>query len=490
MKNSIILITGIILWMTLSCDPKGEPDNIGVKITIFAPGYDTTSCKVFNYDLLDYHENILSEVRLDASGKGIMQMEIPNPVFYKLGFGDKTIDIFLKPGDELTVEITGTGPETYVSFAEDEASVNDYLYKVGLMWEQINEQLPAQMYSGADRFSYALDSVNRDLTDLYHNHFDSIDLSDDLRKALKIKNEAGLLIQKQIYKLVNQHDSIPESKMLPPFRNIYADLPMQDRYFDLHISEYAMALNLFLRFKIHPSIWHGDRKKYFELREQLPVLAEQKIIEGSYPEGIKEFLLASNADHWLADVGITPAADTIYNHFIAEYRNSAYLPTLRKKYNEWVSISKGHPAPEITGISPDEDTVRLSDLKGKIVYVDVWATWCGPCKEEFPYSGSLIKEFEQNGEVAFLFVSVDKNAETWKKYLKEDNPPKGIHINELKVKQHPSVYMSYKIWGIPRYILIDRDGNIVNPLAPKPSSGRIKDLITELLQDEQAMLYN
>ncbi len=485
MKNSLFLMAAITLWLTFSCNPKGKPAGNYAKITILFPAHDTTSIKVFNYDLIDSHQNILAEIRPDSLGKGHIQPEIPGPAFYKLGFGDETFDIFLKPGDELTVGITRNGPETSVTFAGDESSVNGYLYKSGPMWEKINGQLNFHIDADENKFSHVCDSLKSVLVESQNAFFDTVALPENIRDALKIKYGSGLLLQKQIYKLIHQHDSVPENKIPTNLRDIYADMPLNAVYLDQLIVEYAMALNFFLRYKIHPSIWSGDRRKYFELREQLPVLAKQQISEASYPVGVKEFLQASNVAHWLADIGLTPVTDTIYNQFVTEYRNSAYLPAIREQYKEWVSISKGHPAPEITGISLEGDTIRLSDLKGKIVYIDVWATWCGPCKAEFPYSVSLQKEFEQNDEVAFLFVSIDSKPQDWKKYLKDENPPKGIHINEVKVKQHPTIHKSYKLWGIPRYILIDRDGNIVSPKAPRPSSDEIKVMISELVQNNQ-----
>lgn len=134
----------------------------------------------------------------------------------------------------------------------------------------------------------------------------------------------------------------------------------------------------------------------------------------------------------------------------------------------------------------------LSDLKGKYVYVDVWATWCGPCKVEIPHLKELEKEYHDKN-IAFVSISVDNGrgykAETeeeafnlskdgWKKMIAEKEMG-GIQLFSDKAWESDFV-QGYKITGIPRFILIDPDGNIVSADAPRPSSPAIKELFNSL----------
>ena len=137
-------------------------------------------------------------------------------------------------------------------------------------------------------------------------------------------------------------------------------------------------------------------------------------------------------------------------------------------------------------------TTSLEDLKGKYVYVDVWATWCGPCKAEIPSLKRLEKEYHGKN-IQFVSLSVDDGRgykaetqeeaaalgkEAWKKMIAEKELG-GIQI--LAPNGWKSQFVQdYKINGIPRFILIDPDGNIVTPDAPRPSSDGIKELFTEL----------
>jgi thiol-disulfide isomerase/thioredoxin len=129
--------------------------------------------------------------------------------------------------------------------------------------------------------------------------------------------------------------------------------------------------------------------------------------------------------------------------------------------------------PDITG-----KPVSLSDFKGKIVFVDVWATWCGPCKKEIPYLQALEEEFH-NKDIVFMSVSVDveKDKEIWKKFV-VDQKLGGV---QLMAGGRSKIAMDYKINGIPRFMLFDKDGNIIDVDAARPSDPKLKELISEWL---------
>ena len=128
----------------------------------------------------------------------------------------------------------------------------------------------------------------------------------------------------------------------------------------------------------------------------------------------------------------------------------------------------------------------LKDLRGKYVYVDVWATWCGPCKAEIPALKEVEKKYHGKN-IAFVSLSVDddrshggsweKAHETWKNFVAKENLG-GVQLFAPKGWKSEFV-QGYKINGIPRFILIDPKGNIVTPTAPRPSSEELIKLFDE-----------
>ncbi|MBK9736330.1 MAG: TlpA family protein disulfide reductase [Saprospiraceae bacterium] len=131
--------------------------------------------------------------------------------------------------------------------------------------------------------------------------------------------------------------------------------------------------------------------------------------------------------------------------------------------------------PDFTYATVKGKKTGLSDLKGKVVYIDVWATWCGPCLRELPALERLEERFKDDSNIAFVSVSVDADKTAWAKMVKDKNMG-GIQLY-AEGEWNSSIVTDYKINGIPRFIIIGKDGNIVNANASRPSS---KEIVSEL----------
>lgn len=149
---------------------------------------------------------------------------------------------------------------------------------------------------------------------------------------------------------------------------------------------------------------------------------------------------------------------------------------LRVLKNTLNVLKEGAPAIDFKFPDANGKQVALSDFKGKLVYIDVWATWCGPCKQEIPHLKKLEEEYRSK-DIVFLSVSVDKTKDhaKWKEFLVKEEL-KGVQIFGGDDAQK-YVIQSYKISGIPRFILVGRDGNIISIDAPRPSSSEIRPLL-------------
>ena len=132
------------------------------------------------------------------------------------------------------------------------------------------------------------------------------------------------------------------------------------------------------------------------------------------------------------------------------------------------------------GLSLQTLKTSLEDLKGKVVYIDVWATWCGPCLREIPALKILETDYHDKN-IAFVSLSIDevKDYDKWRTMIIEKKL-KGIQLmadNNWKSK----FVTDYGIKGIPRFIIIDIDGRIVSSDAPRPSNSEIRVIFDELL---------
>ena len=138
----------------------------------------------------------------------------------------------------------------------------------------------------------------------------------------------------------------------------------------------------------------------------------------------------------------------------------------------------GDAAIDFTYPDKDGNNVALSDFIGSVVYVDVWATWCGPCRAEMPFLHDLEAEYSDKN-VTFIGVSVDeeKNRQVWLDMM-EEKDMQGVQIFADGWSQ---ITKDYAINGIPRFMLFDTEGNVSNLNADRPSSDDIRPALDALL---------
>lgn len=150
-------------------------------------------------------------------------------------------------------------------------------------------------------------------------------------------------------------------------------------------------------------------------------------------------------------------------------------------YEIAVSKMEGTPSPDFTYENHKGGTTSIKDFKGKYVYIDVWATWCGPCRGQIPYLKELEKKYHDKN-IVFVSLSIDKQKDydKWKQFVTKESLG-GIQL--IADKDWKSDFaVAYNIKSIPRFILIDPKGNVVNADAPRPSEGALQELLGNLLK--------
>ncbi|WP_027002583.1 TlpA family protein disulfide reductase [Hugenholtzia roseola] len=148
------------------------------------------------------------------------------------------------------------------------------------------------------------------------------------------------------------------------------------------------------------------------------------------------------------------------------------------KFANYQSLSAGKPFPDFSFLDKDEKRVTLESLKGKVVLVDFWATWCAPCVAEFPHSKKLMQTFE-NQEVVFLNICIDSNQADWEKMLTAHQLG-GVQVF-VSPEESLLLRKNYQISGIPHYFLLDKNGIILKNKTIRPSQNAA-ELIEKALE--------
>jgi len=167
---------------------------------------------------------------------------------------------------------------------------------------------------------------------------------------------------------------------------------------------------------------------------------------------------------------------------LEEKYNEKYIERIVSKFIEEhkfaMKLEKGTVSPLFEDyVNYDGSKTSLSDFKGKYIFIDVWATWCAPCKTQIPFLEELEKEYHDKN-IVFVSMSVDKqkDLEKWKTMVKEKEMS-GIQI--IAPNATSSAFTrAYNINSIPRFILIDPEGKIIDYDAPRPSD---KENVKKLL---------
>ena len=140
------------------------------------------------------------------------------------------------------------------------------------------------------------------------------------------------------------------------------------------------------------------------------------------------------------------------------------MPTLEPVYKEYqieLKTSSGNPYIEITSLKADGTALALSELVGKTEYVlvDLWASWCGPCRRLMPVLKELYTSYHPSGKLEILGVSCDRDEAAWLKAIEEDELP-WLHIRDQRAEPY-NPCDHYGISAIPTTILINKEGMIV-----------------------------
>lgn len=166
-------------------------------------------------------------------------------------------------------------------------------------------------------------------------------------------------------------------------------------------------------------------------------------------------------------------------------KQKEYLDARAKQFAKFI----GNPSPTFENYENYKGgETSLDDLKGKYVYIDIWATWCGPCKAEIPSLKEVEKDYHGKN-IEFVSISVDngrgykeKTVEAskigWKEMIAQENLG-GIQLFSDNAWKSDFI-TGYEINSIPRFILIDPAGNVVNADAPRPSSPKLRTLFDAL----------
>ncbi len=399
--------------------------------------------------------------------------------YYSMKFRGRDYDIFLTPGDSLSIQIDLENKEQPLSFEGTGSGINTYLrnrikmdYDMSIK-KRILFKLKYPEFTDTLRYkrdyllSHLKDSRDTiaDVTSSFYEKersFLNIDWAQDHIDFKELANKYGSStywnrIQEYNMDFIEELDlDDPNFLVFPKFRKLLKD------YFGFRVDgivEREVPGNSTLGMVIT-----GRHTKKYDMVGQY--FKNKEVADYLKKEVVKSLIMEDG----------TPTMNPLIIKFYNEVGNAAYKDTISQYVQKYAYIDDGSMAPDFPVTDPQGVMKKLSDFKGKYVYIDVWASWCGPCKHEIPYFNQLKEEYKTKN-IEFISISIDNTKEPWKRVLTDWN----LSGNQFFADGawNSVLAKSYQLKGLPQFILIDPEGQIVDLSAARPS-GRIRDDLNRL----------
>lgn len=379
--------------------------------------------------------------------------------------------LYLEPAStiDLTIE------NGLFNFDGDLKIINSYYHKINLNaregQEYVNANYRRYMSSSSSEQQVYFDSLITFGIELKKQIETDNSISNHYRKILidklslfEITQRIFFDTQVDVNKIFNEGISVVLDSTLS---NVFKDIQLHPNFLNYPAYTSSLSNRLWPIFDdiLNYHYDHGVKTEKYEY-------VKGAILKDAKLNDYRELLLALFVAHMSYDSRMHYDEEVKFIElFHRDYPHSKYLKGLNYILTDYHELKGGMPMKDLEMQDIDGKVFKLSDFRGNLIYIDVWATWCGPCVDELESSKKLSKKYSNYQDLKFLYVSIDEDTEKWKKFLKKNPQITGLHglQNPGFIADSSLVTSLYKIGGIPRYIMIDKNGNIITANAKFPS---------------------
>jgi thiol-disulfide isomerase/thioredoxin len=457
----LIAVSFVSVWVSCkNSSPKYKPTTTSIEGQI-------TSAESPNIKFLGIDEQ---NVTLDANGKFTLNTKLSQAGIYRLLLGYQAINIYLEPGNKVSFTSDFRNPAN-TKFTGDHATENNYLVAYEKSKADALQDDFKSLYSlDQDAFLKKIEERTQKIIQHQQNYQKENEaFAQTFAEVLSEDISYDASIMKLNYPTYYSYFNPDSTLILSDTYDSFLQNLTPDKESNLLIPSFRSFIPLYLTFQAEQDTTQNaksDTYKKFQVISKN--LTQKSIKEIAYYELLKEAI--QTEPNGVAEV-------------ISDYTNlqtnPVYNQEINTMFNSWRHLIKGNPAPEWNYRDSKNKEVSLSSLKGKVVYIDVWATWCGPCLRELPHLEKLQEHYSKSSDIVFVSISIDQDKNAWAAMLK-DKQMKGTQLiadNAWSSK----IVSDYRINGIPRFMIIGRDGNIVDANAIRPSSKKLISILDKAI---------
>ncbi|KAF2332008.1 TlpA family protein disulfide reductase [Flavobacterium daemonense] len=404
-------------------------------------------------------ELVNKEIKLKPDGSFSENLKLGYDGIYKIETGKNSIPLYLTKDSKLIIAADDANLAPTLKFTDKGSIENQYLAKKQLITLVIPSE---ELYKlDENEFLKKLQEIKTSVNTLYlKTKFTDADFKTKEARSIHYLEQKHLLYYKNLHNFYAKLNGFEVSKIYPKLDETI-DFDNESEF--LFSNEYQeLAL-----YKFYANI-NGDGSQ--------PAKDRMTEIKSLKSQSLKNHLIENSTN----DVNMeNPDFEKTYQEYLSITNDPIIKQTLTANYNATNAIQPGNLSPKFDYENHKGGKTSLEDLKGKYIYIDLWATWCGPCREQFPFLQKVEEQYKEKN-IEFVAISLDaiKDHSKWSKFVTEKQLS-GIQLladNEMKSK----FIKDYGIYEIPTFILIDPSGKIVNARAPKPSDPKLIDLLNSL----------
>lgn len=463
MKKFILIFLSTILFF--SCKNEKNVKNYAV----FNGTISGSDDKMVYFRSESMDEQYNDSASIDDNGFFSIKLDLKAPKYYSFKIGDQYSILYLSPGDSVSAKVIADNFDETLNYSGTGSECNNYLADLLLIESKFPSPYDFLSLKPED-FIKKTDSLEKILMENLNKTFTNESEFKKLEKNRIICKKANLrLIYPQYYSYYNNNQSlsnIPES-----FYEFEKQLDINDStlYTEPEMAKYVKS---FISSKSEEFFTQTDTNLDESVRYAIAALdvVEKKLTNTSLKEYFSNIFIKEHVKYnGIKDI------EPLMSKFSSICKNELYIKSINEDIQKWEALKAGNVAPNFSFPDIKGKLISLSDFKGKYVYIDVWATWCGPCKAEAPHFEELKKIFKGKN-IVFISVSVDDTKEPWEKMVTEKQ------LSDIQIFASgwsSSITKDYLINSIPRFLLIDRDGKILDSNADRPS-GKIADILSKL----------
>lgn len=421
------------------------------------------------------NSNLLSGDSTDANGIAWITNETSSPIlgYISLDGYRFPIPLYLENGMSNEINVL---PDT-VSIQGSGRSINSYLYLSGLSYRSFRKNT-----KGIDSASKknAIIQLDRDF-DVIAGLVNSDQDMSARHKEIVIANNSFLLADLQ----GNMKYQLRNNSFLRQYLGdsiILSKLTIRPDFLDMGMESYTYLLHHKLRTDFFDPTFNNLLKAGVS-ENSIALKVDSIIRKSDISVFTKDYLLAKSYLYFLDQQGLTSQIKKGIDIYLKEDGRISYREELNERIFDLNGLQSGKKLPAFLARDLTGQSVELLQFKGKVLYIDIWATWCKPCLEEFHYSKKLSALYSSNKNVEIIYLSIDSDVKKWERFVKSNPELKGYHLNQAPSNDASDIWNIFGLTGIPRYILVDKDGNILKMNASRPSSGSVLSEINKALQN-------